>query len=242
MSARTDVYALGCVLHAAAHGPPAVLARHLRRHDARPPGDPPPRPSETAGVPAAFDAVVARALAKRPEDRYSSARELVDAALAAAGAPAEARPPLRAAAPPARNGGRRRGHHGAAGHDRHAAPGPRRRRGARGAPPPGSAERAGPARRERWPRAPRRWPPSRALAVLLALDGGPFDSGDATGPLSAGEVRACRRLLRRRIRERGRRRPHRPAEPRRGPDHARPTRSAAAPRCCASTAASSPPT
>ena len=56
-------------------------------------------------MPAAFDAVVARALAKRPEDRYSSARELVDAALAAAGTPAEARPPLRAAAPPARNGG-----------------------------------------------------------------------------------------------------------------------------------------
>ena len=86
--ARTDVYALGCVLHAALTGEPpfargsvpGTILAHLN--------DPPPRPSDTTGVPQAFDGVVARALAKRPGDRYRSAGELASAALAAAGAPA----------------------------------------------------------------------------------------------------------------------------------------------------------
>ena len=83
--ARTDVYALGCVLNAALTGEPpfprasvpGTILAHLH--------DPPPRPSATAGVPQAFDGVVARALAKRPNDRYRSAGELAKAALAAAG-------------------------------------------------------------------------------------------------------------------------------------------------------------
>ena len=90
--ARTDVYALGCVLNAALTGEPpftrgsvpGTILAHLN--------DPPPRPSATTGVPRAFDEVVARALAKRPSDRYQSAGELGRAALAAAaqngGAPA----------------------------------------------------------------------------------------------------------------------------------------------------------
>ena len=79
-TARTDVYALGCVLHAALTGRPpfprktvtATMLAHLR--------DPPPRPSATASVPGDFDAVVACALAKRPRDRYASAAELIAAA------------------------------------------------------------------------------------------------------------------------------------------------------------------
>jgi len=82
--ARSDVYALGCVLFAALTGEapfrritvPATMSAHLH--------EPPPRPSDRAPVPGDFDAVVARALAKRPEDRYPSAGDLGRAALAAA--------------------------------------------------------------------------------------------------------------------------------------------------------------
>jgi serine/threonine-protein kinase len=98
--ARTDVYALGCVLHAAITGQPpfhhasvaGTILAHLH--------DPPPRPSATPGVPTAFDDVVARALAKRPGDRFRSAGELARAALAAAARPVaepEAAPEQRAA-------------------------------------------------------------------------------------------------------------------------------------------------
>jgi serine/threonine-protein kinase len=82
--ARADVYALGCVLHTTLTGAPpfrrptvpATITAHLH--------EPPPRPSATPGVPAAFDAVVARALAKDPADRYASAGDLGRAAIAAA--------------------------------------------------------------------------------------------------------------------------------------------------------------
>src|SRR3954447_8062119 len=81
--ARADVYALACVLHAMLTGEPpyprgtvtATLLAHLN--------DPLPRPS-AAGVPRAFDHVMARALAKEPGDRYPSGGDLGRAALAAA--------------------------------------------------------------------------------------------------------------------------------------------------------------
>jgi serine/threonine-protein kinase len=82
--ARSDVYALGCVLYAALTGDapfrrdtvPATMSAHLHEE--------PPSVSLRAPVPRAFDAVVARALAKAPEDRYPSAGDLGRAALAAA--------------------------------------------------------------------------------------------------------------------------------------------------------------
>jgi serine/threonine-protein kinase len=81
--ARSDVYSLGCVLQAALTGSPpfprgtvpATLLAHLH--------DEPPRPS-ASGVPREFDRVVARALAKAPEERYPSAGDLGRAAQAAA--------------------------------------------------------------------------------------------------------------------------------------------------------------
>ena len=84
VDARADVYSLGCVLYKALTGrvpferdtDAAKLWAHV--HD-----DPRP-PSALGGVPTAFDGVIARAMAKRPEDRYPSAGDLGRAALAAA--------------------------------------------------------------------------------------------------------------------------------------------------------------
>jgi tRNA A-37 threonylcarbamoyl transferase component Bud32/ketosteroid isomerase-like protein len=81
--ARSDVYALGCLLVAALTGRPpfphgtvpATMGAHLH--------EPPPRVSDRAPVPESFDAVVARALAKHPDDRYPSAGDLGRAAEAA---------------------------------------------------------------------------------------------------------------------------------------------------------------
>jgi hypothetical protein len=81
--ARADVYALGCVLHTALTGSPpyrretvpATITAHLH--------EPPPHPSDTLGVPEAFDSVIARALAKDPARRYPSAGDLGRAARAA---------------------------------------------------------------------------------------------------------------------------------------------------------------
>jgi predicted Ser/Thr protein kinase len=89
---RADVYALGCVLHFALTGQVAYpretdearLWAHL--HAA------PPEPSRLVpGVPPAFDAVIRRALEKRPDARPPSAGELGAAALTAAGHPTVAR-------------------------------------------------------------------------------------------------------------------------------------------------------
>jgi serine/threonine protein kinase, bacterial len=83
--ARVDVYALACVLYECLTGRPpftttsgmqGLIAHHLHT--------PPPQPSATAAdVPAAFDAVIAKGMAKNPDDRYQSARELAAATRAA---------------------------------------------------------------------------------------------------------------------------------------------------------------
>jgi WD40 repeat protein len=83
LDARTDVYALGCVLFHCLTGrvpfpggEEVVPFAHLN--------EPVPRVTELApDVPPALDDVVARAMAKRPEERYASAGELARAALAA---------------------------------------------------------------------------------------------------------------------------------------------------------------
>jgi streptogramin lyase len=85
VDARADVYALGCMLYQMLTGKvpyprdtePAKIWAHMQ--------EPPPSLREVAPqVPAAFDDVVARAMAKQPDDRYPSAGDLARAARAAA--------------------------------------------------------------------------------------------------------------------------------------------------------------
>ena len=86
---RADVYSLACVLHETLTGGPpftgelpALMGAHLRK--------PPPQPSVVhPGVPAGFDAVVAKGMAKEPADRYQSAGDLAAAARAVLGGSAE---------------------------------------------------------------------------------------------------------------------------------------------------------
>ncbi|GIK76852.1 MAG: hypothetical protein BroJett022_05420 [Actinomycetes bacterium] len=86
VDARTDVYALGCVLYEAIAGraPFADREENVAKIYAHLQDEPPWLPGEdaTAGV---LDEVIARALAKEPGDRYPSAGDLARAAAAAVG-------------------------------------------------------------------------------------------------------------------------------------------------------------
>ena len=79
--ARADIYSLACVLYEALTGEPPfpgtttahLIAAHLNTS--------PPRPSTTQpDVPSRFDGVIAKGMAKDPENRYATTVELADAA------------------------------------------------------------------------------------------------------------------------------------------------------------------
>jgi formylglycine-generating enzyme required for sulfatase activity len=95
---RSDVFALGCVLHEAATGrPPFTGPSALAVMHAIATADPPPPSGLRPGLPAGFDAVLRRALAKERTDRYPSAAELA-MALQRLGAPGRRRLTTRLAA------------------------------------------------------------------------------------------------------------------------------------------------
>jgi serine/threonine protein kinase len=85
LDARADVYSLGCVLFYGLTGQvPFPHERRAARMYAHMTAEPPKVTDIAPDVPAEFDAVVARALAKDPDARYPSAGDLGRAALAAA--------------------------------------------------------------------------------------------------------------------------------------------------------------
>ncbi len=92
---RSDVYSLGCVLYEMLTGQMAFGGASLREVLAKQAsGEPTPVQTVRPEVPDAVAAIVARALAKRPEERYQTAGEMAADLRAALGEPPRASGPI----------------------------------------------------------------------------------------------------------------------------------------------------
>jgi serine/threonine protein kinase len=103
--ARADIYALACVLYECLTGRSPFPGDSFESQFAAHVTDPPPQPSTTQpNVPAEFDAVIAKGMAKEPDNRYATTVELADAArdaITAPISPPKPSSPARPAAEPA---------------------------------------------------------------------------------------------------------------------------------------------
>ncbi|MEO6794880.1 MAG: serine/threonine-protein kinase, partial [Mycobacterium sp.] len=98
--ARSDIYALTCVLYQALTGRPPFNATGLQQLIHAQLFTPPPRPSESnPHLPPALDRVIETGMAKDPGYRYTTTRELAQAARAALSAPSHQPGPTAAAYP-----------------------------------------------------------------------------------------------------------------------------------------------
>jgi serine/threonine protein kinase len=78
---RSDIYALTCVLHECLTGSRPYSGDSLEQQLAGHMVTPPPRPSKiNPALPKGFDEVIAKGMAKDPDQRYQSALELAEAA------------------------------------------------------------------------------------------------------------------------------------------------------------------
>ncbi len=93
VTASVDVYSLACVLYEALTGSKPFPVHSAEQAIGAHISSPPPRPSAlNTRVPVAFDEVVARGMAKHPDDRYGSAGALARAAKRALSAESPAAP------------------------------------------------------------------------------------------------------------------------------------------------------
>ncbi|WP_349269918.1 protein kinase [Mycolicibacterium parafortuitum] len=87
VDARSDIYALTCVLYECLTGARPYPAESLEQQIAGHMVSPIPQPSEVDSRLAAFDEVIAKGMAKKPAQRYQTAGELAEAAERALNAP-----------------------------------------------------------------------------------------------------------------------------------------------------------